>query len=351
MSESEKESKRKGKRVKVNRSETSKAASISALFEQFLHIKIAEGRAERTIEKYRGNHTYFMEYLQLRKLDHDIRLVTASVIRDYIVWMLNEKVRFDGHRFKKDGEKTVGLSPTTVNTRVKTLRPFFRYLKEEGAIQTDPMASVKDVREHESDITVLTVEELRRLLNAPNQRNYDDFRDYCLINVLIDGFFRINEALSLRETDIDFESNIITVRASIAKSRKARSIPVQPRTIRLLRELIKENEDFDSEYLFLANYGERLQANHFRKQLRIYAKQAGIKKRVHPHLIRHTAATLFLENGGSVRHLQLLMGHSDLRQVIRYTHLSNKSLAEQQNQYSVLNDVIGKLNKERKILR
>nr|WP_283246455.1 DUF3435 domain-containing protein [Paenibacillus sp. Marseille-Q4541] len=78
--------------------------------------------------------------------------------------------------------------------------------------------------------------------------------------------------------------------------------------------------------VFLSNYGDRLTPNHFRHQLKKYAKRAGITKRIHPHLLRHTGATLFLEEGGSERHLQIILGHSDGRMTAHYTHLSDRSI-------------------------
>jgi len=344
--------KRAGKRVKSERTAAQASAhSLDRLFEKFYTAKVAEGRAQGTLQNYRWNYEFLTEYLDAKNIPRDIRLITTDVIREYIVWMLTEKVRFDGSKYKPDAEKTVGLSPVSVNTRLRTLRTFFKFLTAEGHIAQDPMANVKNVEEDENEIDVLTVDELKRLLAAPNQRKYSDFRDYVLMNVLLDGFFRVNEALTIRKQDIDFASGMVTVRAEVAKSRKSRFVPLKKNTMKLLAELIKETEDFDSEYVFLANYGEPLTANHFRSRLKEYAKRAGIQGRIHPHLFRHTAATMFLEAGGDMRHLQMILGHSDLRMVMRYTHLSKASLKNQHEQYSPLNEVVGKLNKERKMLR
>ncbi len=69
---------------------------------------------------------------------------------------------------------------------------------------------------------------------------------------------------------------------------------------------------------------------------------------MHPQIFRHTAATMFQESGSDIRHLQLLLGHADLRMVLRYTHLSKESL---KNQHAAMNQITGKLNKPRKINR
>lgn len=353
MSEKHSE-RRKGKRVKNARSgiPSSSNNDLDILFEIYYNAKLAEGRAKGTLQKYRHIYGNFCKYLDVHRIGRDIRNIDVGLIRNYISWLLQDYVQFEDHKYKPDSSKKQGMSPRTVNDYLKTLRTFFRFLVEEKKISVNPFEDVKNVKYTDSEITVLTAEELKAMLDVPDKRSYTGFRDYVLMTLLIDTMTRINEALSFKVSDVDFSNNTVTVRASVAKNRKTRIIPIQKRTAKLLRELIRENEDFDNEYIFLANYGEQLTSNHFRNQLRRhYIKNAGIKKRVHPHLFRHTAATMFIEAGGDIRHLQLLLGHSDLRMVMRYTHLSNQALKEQHQKYSALNQVIGKLNQDRKTKR
>ncbi|MED1092076.1 tyrosine-type recombinase/integrase [Bacillus paramycoides] len=344
------DSKRKGKRVKKEL-RTFTAHTIDDLFEKFYHAKVAEGRAERTLHQYKENFRYFTYFLDYKGLSRNIDIITTDVIRNYVVFMKNEKIQFEDHNYKPNDCKQLGLSPSTINTRLKTLRVMFRFFVDEELIQSNPMKQVKDVNEPQEEITVLTVDELRRLLDTPNKRSYSDFRDYVIMNLLLDTFLRISEALSLTNNDIDFSTKVITVRATVAKSRKARIVPIKNTTANLLKDLIKENEEFETNYVFVTNYGEQMDRNHFRKRLKKYAEETGITKRVHPHLFRHTSATMFLEAGGDIRHLQMLLGHADLRMVMRYTHLSKQALINQHDKFSPLNAVIGKLNKGRKILR
>lgn len=345
--------KRKGRAVKTGRIEDERKYyyDMDALFEKFLAAKTAEGLAKSTVDNYRRQYGVFVSYLDEHGIGHDIRNVTADLVRDYARWLLDDRVKFDGHKYKPDESKTRGLSPRTVHDYVKCIRMFFRFLASEGIIDEDPLAGLKNVKYTDPDIQVLTPEEIKALLAAPNQRKYADFRDYVLMTLLLDSMLRINEACSLKKSDIDWRAGTIMVRASVAKTRKPRVVPVQKRTLRLLKELINETEEFDSEYVFLANYGEPLTPNQFRQRLNKYAKEAGLKRNVYPHLFRHTAATMALENGMSVRHLQLILGHSDLRMITRYTHLTTKELAKQHEQYSALNRVLEAKNKPRKILR
>jgi len=168
------EDKRTGKRVKSDRSSTSpKKHPLDTLFEAFYYAKIAEGVTDRTLESYRENYKFFTEFLNERNIVRDIRNITLDTIREYIVYMLEEKVRFDGHKFKSEEEKTVGLSPVTVNTRLKTLKTMFKYLLNEGQIITNPMEKIKKVEEDEDEIVILTTDELKKLLAVPGKLNID----------------------------------------------------------------------------------------------------------------------------------------------------------------------------------
>ncbi|PWK14265.1 tyrosine-type recombinase/integrase [Tumebacillus permanentifrigoris] len=343
--------KRTGRRPRFERKAEKVTRSLEELFQVFYDAKVSEGVSKRTLETYRENFRFLCDFLDRIQLPHDVSHVDAELLRRYQSWMLTAKLRFDGHEHKSDKEKTVGLSPVTVNTRTKNLRTMFRFLRTEGLIEVDPWEHVRKVEEPESEIKVLTVEQLQKLLQAPNQRSYAGFRDFVLMYVLIDGFMRINEAVSLQIGDIDFDLEMVSLRAEVTKTKRSRMVPLQRSTMKLLKELINESEEFGSDYVFLTNYGEPLTANQFRHRLKEHAKQAGLSIRVHPHLFRHTSATIFLEEGGEVRHLAKILGHADLRMVMRYTHLSNKSIKSQHERFSPLNAVAGKLEKDRKILR
>jgi integrase/recombinase XerD len=173
----------KGKRLKKVRTNEKVKFDLEEAFAKFIIAREAEGRSSRTIERDRTNFKTFLEYLNKKNIQRDIRLVTKEVIRDYVVWMLHEKVRFEGHKYKSDDEKTVGLSPTTVNTRLKTLKVFFRFLKDEELIEQNPTEDVKNVRENETDIRILTPDEIRRLLEVPDRRSYAEFRDFVTLEL------------------------------------------------------------------------------------------------------------------------------------------------------------------------
>ncbi|MEW9698025.1 tyrosine-type recombinase/integrase [Paenibacillus sp. SI8] len=340
------------RKVKNTRTALLAAHDLDALFERFYSAKSSENLSAKTLQSYRDLYTYFCRFLEIRKIYRDVRNITPDVLRDYMSFMLREKVRYEECGiFAPTSAKTTGLSATTVNIRMKPIRTMFRFLKSEELIEYDPTENVKRAAEEDKQIDILNVEQIRILLQAPNQRTFAGFRDYVLMNVLLDTFGRISETLSIKKSQIDFNLGMIYFPALDTKGKRDNNVPVTANTLRLIKELLKENEDLDSEYLFLANYGEPLTDNNFRHRLNQHAKKSKLNIRIHPHLFRHTAATLFLENGGDIRHLVKILNHKDLRIVTRYTHLSKTSIKRQHEQYSPMNDIIGKLSRGRKIKR
>lgn len=341
---------RRGKRVKTARSLPTKRKStnsLALLAEKYHYAKKAEGIADSTLWRYQNAFNLLTEYLG----SDDITLLNVDSCRDFATWLLNDRVRFAGHKYKTDKEKTKGLSPRTTNDVIKLLRTAFRFFESEQLVSENPFLEVKSIKQQEKVIDVLTAEELKELLNVPDQREYASFRDYVLMHVLTDTMARIQETLAIKVSYIDLNARLINLPPEVTKTRKGRFLYITKLTARLLKELIAEVAEFESEYVFLANYGEPLTQNHFRHRLANYVKETSIKKRVHPHLFRHTAATLFLEAGGDIRHLQVILGHSDLRMTMKYTHLSRKAVTIQHDQFSALNLVTDKLNKPRKIKR
>ncbi|WP_257206333.1 tyrosine-type recombinase/integrase [Bacillus cereus] len=152
--------------------------------ERFYHAKVAEGRATRTLHQYKENFRYFTYFLNYKGLSRKIDTITTDVIRNYIVFMKNEKIQFEDHNYKLDDCKIIGLSPSTINTRLKTLRVMFCFLVDKELIERNPMKQIKNVNEPQEEIAVLTVDELRRLLDTPNKQSYSNFQDYVIMNLL-----------------------------------------------------------------------------------------------------------------------------------------------------------------------
>ncbi|WP_342480389.1 tyrosine-type recombinase/integrase [Paenibacillus sp. FSL L8-0340] len=327
-------------KYKLTRSTRAADKQLDDLFRIFINAKLSEGRAPRTLESYEEYYRYFCRYLDKCGIEKVFSSVTPELLRSYMGWMLYGQLKWNEHPHKSQDNMTLGLSPVTVNTKMKLIKAMFRFLHEEGIIPRNPAARIGKVREPENMIRILTVEELQQLLDAIVTDSYPDFRDFVAINVLIDSFARVGEILSLIETSIDFKLGMLHFDADIVTTRKGRSVPVSNSTLRLLKILINMNGEFESEYIFLTKQGRRLRDDRLRDRIKKHARSAGIDANLFLHLFRHTSATMFMENGGSMRHLSAILGRTDPRSTMRYTTPSDRSLKEQHLSFSPMNDVL-----------
>lgn len=314
------------------------ANDLRNLFRKFVSIKVSEGVSEGTVNQYEENFGFLREYIDMRGGNYDVNAITPGFIREWLTYMQFEHVQFRNikHRQVKD----VGLAPSTINTRLKTLRVMFNTFARERLIDDNPMAQIKNVVEPEEEIDVLSSREIRRLIGVMDKSYYTVFRDYVLTMLLLDTMMRISEAVQTQRTDIDREAGVIKIRASVAKNRKARAVPVSDRVIRLLDELMKENDhEAYSQYVFAAGDDSYYDRHAYNQRLKNYADMAHINKRVHAHLFRHTAATRWLENGGGMEELRLILGHSKYDMVKRYAHVSSSSLVTASRKYSVTTEI------------
>ncbi|MDI0273531.1 tyrosine-type recombinase/integrase [Bacillus safensis] len=259
--------------------------------------------------------------------------ITTEFISDYVYWLKHEAVRFEDHKYKPKSAQTIGLSGASISGRIKYFKTFINWCVKEELIVKNPFDKWEGFKKDAHSIDILTREELNNLLKVAKEhskRSFKHFRDYILLHLLIDGMFRINEALLLSPSDIDHVNKTIIIRSDHAKSRKARVVPLSNKTYRLLVQLIEENEAFEGEVdylIYLSLSGRMLNNNNVLRDFKNLAHEAGIKKRFYLHLIRHSVATHYLENG-DIESLRKILGHSDLRTVLIYAHMADNTIIE-----------------------
>jgi integrase/recombinase XerD len=325
-------------RTKVNISLPS--YSLREAVDFVVNVKRAKNLKERTIRDYITNMEYFIQWVEERYGEINADDVTIDMLREYVVWCANEKEYYEGHPFKSTPD-IHGLSPASVNVRIRVLRTFFSVMYQEDIISRNPASNLSLMRQDVDTVEPLTEDELRRLLRAPDQRYFAQFRDYVIMTLIIDTGMRLNEICALEKSEVDFKAKLIKLPAAKNKNRKSRILPISTETARLLKQVIIEGEQhFDTPYVFTTNYGEQLSEKTIQKAMTKYAEKAKIGKQVSPHVLRHNFATMAAESGMSVFHLQKLMGHADIVTTRKYVQLSEESIAEQHKRHSPLGRIL-----------
>lgn len=312
--------------------------SLEDALDFVVKVKRANNLKERTIEGYIQNMGYFNEWVAERYGDISIDGVTAAMLREYVLWCANDKEFYAGHPFKADYDKErKGLSPASVNVRIRVLKTFFNVLYDEDVINRNPVANLSLMRQDVDTVMPLTEDELRRFMKAPDQRQWAQWRDYIIMTLILDCGMRLGEVCALEKSEVDYVKKQIVLPAAKNKNRKSRILPLSTTTIRLLKQLSTETaEHFDTPYLFTTNYGQQLSEKTIQKSFDKYAEKAKLGRSMSPHVLRHNFATMAAENGMSIFHLQKLMGHADIATTRKYVQISEGSLADEHRKHSPL---------------
>jgi integrase/recombinase XerD len=222
-----------------------------------------------------------------------------------------------------------GRSPRSVARAVACFRGFYRYLVIAGQRTTNPADDLAAPRAWKTLPKFLTIEEVDRLLAAPDVSQPRGLRDRALIELLYATGLRVSELVGLRPQDLNLESGYLTC---TGKGRKQRMVPLGDEAAAWVERYVKEGrprllDRRASQRLFVnARGGSSLTRVGFWKILKAHGRQAGLDKSVIPHVLRHSFATHLLERGADLRAIQMMLGHSDLSTTQIYTHILDARL-------------------------
>ncbi len=228
---------------------------------------------------------------------------------------------------KKDGEP---LSIATQRGLLTPLVSHFRWLTKQRHILYNPASELEQPRVRgRLPRHVLTADEAQHVLNLPNLTDPIGIRDRAILETLYSTGMRRMELANLKTVDVDRING--TVLVIQGKGRKDRFIPIGERACRWIDKYLDEVRPelvtyHDDGTLFLTAMGEPFNLNWLSITVSDYVKRANLNKTGGCHLFRHTLATVMLENGADIRHIQAILGHADLKSTQIYTHLNIRQL-------------------------
>lgn len=316
----------------INKNKVKKYSSFDEIEEIVIENKRTCNLSERTISSYRKAFVSLRKYFK----DIDAYQISKKEAEGYIRYLLYDYKHYSD-RVNSKGAK-IGLAPTSVNTYLRLCKSIFNVLKEYEYVQVNPFSHIESVKIQNKRVKMVSKEDINILLRNLDKKYYTDFRTYVIVLVLLDTMGRIGEVLELTKEDIDFENQ--TIYFSKTKNNNYRFVNFSVKTKRYLKEYIEITEEFNSEYVFLNSYGNKLSPDTFRKSLREYSKKFGINKSFSCHSFRHTGATEFLSNGGSVRVLQKILGHSRITTTEIYTHVNEELIKKQHEKFNPIQTLV-----------
>lgn len=210
------------------------------------------------------------------------------------------------------------------------MRSFYRYLRREGVLESDPTKELRPPRSRARLPRVLSRDQVNTLLDQPKGASHGALRDRALLETMYACGLRASEAITLKLSDLDLEAGVLIAHG---KGSKERLVPVGSKaleTLQIYLELARPRlvGIRDEPHVFVNLRGHALSRQGLYKIVQRHARSAGLDSRMSPHTLRHTFATHLLAGGCDLRSLQEMLGHADIGTTQIYTHLSTDRLRE-----------------------
>ncbi len=280
---------------------------MQAVMQSFLtHQRVEKGLAENSIQAYRRDLSRFARWVEQQGK------TLAKLTRDDIVDFLGSLYR-------------ARLDSRSVARYLATLRGFFRFALAEGAVRADPTQNLESPKVWKKLPGFLSLEEVDRLLAAPDPSKVLGLRDKAMLELLYGTGLRVSELINLRVADIERNAGYLRC---LGKGDKERLVPIGRPALAAVELYLREGRPKLVRaggplppWLFLSRSGRKLTRVAFWKTLRRYGRLAGIRRKLSPHTLRHSFATHMLERGADLRSVQMMLGHADISTTQIYTHV------------------------------
>ena len=279
-------------------------------------LQAERGASRHTLAAYRRDLTDFTGFL------HDHRRQLGDVVPDDIVAYVERLRRH-------------GLASGSVARRLSALRGLYRHLVAVGALGRDPTEHVDLPRAARPLPKTLSREVTVELIESPDVTTPRGVRDRTLLELLYAAGMRASECLDLRLEDLNLNAGYVIC---TGKGRKQRLVPVGAEALGWVRRYLATVRPLytrarDSGRLFVNPRGRPLSRQSLWTIVRRAAAAAGIRRRVSPHVLRHSFASHLLEGGADLRSVQVMLGHADIATTQIYTHLPSAALTRMYRAY------------------
>lgn len=276
------------------------------------YLLIDKKYSKNTIESYKRDLIKLDEYL-----DKKITKITSKDIKMYLEYLTN------------DGENKASIA-----RNISSLRSFYKFLLVEKIATTNVMENINLPKLDKKLPNTLDEKDIDKLLNL---KITDEFsiRNKAMLELMYATGVRVSELVNLKIHDIDLDMALIK---TMGKGSKERIIPMGDYALYYVKDYILNHRSNMlkkeyNDYLFINNHGKQMTRQGFFKILKKIAQEQGIQKNFSPHTLRHSFATHLLNHGADLRIIQELLGHSDIATTQIYTHISNKKLRENYDEF------------------
>ncbi|HMP90959.1 MAG TPA: site-specific tyrosine recombinase XerD [Kiritimatiellia bacterium] len=291
---------------------------MHTLVEQFLDfIRLEKGLSGNTGSAYHLDLNDFTGWLRGRKIN-SINQVNRRHIMNYLL-DLKEK----------------NMAPTTLSRRLVAIRMFFKFLQQEGLLDSNITDAMDAPKLWKILPATLSVAEVDRLLKAPDLKKPQGIRDKAMLELLYSTGLRVSELVGLKVDDLHADSRYLRC---VGKGNKERIIPYGKSAEDYVQRYLNEvrplwSRNLARRDLFITRRDQAMSRKTFWKLIKKYAVVAGVKHDISPHTLRHSFASHLLANDAPLRVIQEMLGHADIATTQIYTHVDSGRLKSVHKQF------------------
>ncbi len=283
------------------------------------YLKVEKGLSQNTLKNYRRDLDSYTQYLESSGITN-FSEVTEQDISRYISKL-----------------KAKGLETATINRALSSIRGFHTFLFEEEGGQSNPAELIESPKSTRKLPDTLSVDEVISLIeNIPVDESGLWIRNRAMLECLYATGIRVSELVGITRQQLMTQEGVLRVRG---KGGKERIVPIGRIALEWIQRYLTENrpglikQKRTNDVLFLNRRGTPISRVSVWNIIQEAAKSAGLKKRIYPHILRHSFATHMLEAGADLRAVQKLLGHSDISTTQIYTHIDRSYLKQIHIQY------------------
>lgn len=276
------------------------------------YLKLEKGYSVNTLDAYMRDVDKLFRYLTVEQVDVlDVKLEDLEHFAAFI--------------------SDLGIGPRSLARILSGVRQFYRFLVIDGYLEVDPTELLESPKQPDHLPEVLSTAEVDLLEQAIDLSKWEGHRNRAIIEVLFSCGLRVSELTNLKLSNLYIEEQYIRV---MGKGSKERLVPISPRALDELsywfadRNVMKIKPG-EEDYVFLNRRGQHLTRTMILIMIKRYAVEAGIKKTISPHTLRHSFATSLLEGGADLRAIQAMLGHESIGTTEIYTHIDTSTLRQE----------------------
>lgn len=279
-------------------------------------------------------HYYLISELHLssntwKNYESDVEKYISFLVKNYKIKMPNEIQLRHVQSFISSLSRH-NIKPSSQSRKISAIKSFHKFLMKEKYVTSNVAATVDLPKQVKKLPTVLSIKEVDMLLDTLNTETPLETRNKAMIELAYASGLRVSELVGLKLSDLHLDAGFVQIHG---KGNKERIVPVGEIAIDSLNfylenarsQLIKKHTDC----VFInGRDGNQMTRQAFFLIIKDKVKQAGIKKEISPHKLRHSFASHLLKNGVDLRLIQELLGHEDISTTERYTHLQNEDMVK-----------------------